>query len=72
MANFPAFVNAGNVPEKVINELFNIAPTEVLFTQKIEQDTQASGKHEFLEEMTAPPTPMTRPTRGSGNIVGVS
>jgi hypothetical protein len=50
MANFPAFVNAGNVPEKVINELFNIAPTEVLFTQKIEQDTQASGKHEFLEE----------------------
>jgi len=50
MAAFPAFYNAGNVPEKVINELFNIDPTEVLFTSKIMQDTQASAKHEFLEE----------------------
>ncbi len=50
MAGFAAFYNAGNVPEKVINELFNIDPTEVLFTSGIEQDTQASSKHEFLEE----------------------
>lgn len=50
MAAFPAFYNAGNVPEKVINELFNIDPTETLFTSKIMQDTQASAKHEFLEE----------------------
>ena len=50
MATFSDFYNAGNVPEKVINELFNIDPTEVLFTSDVEQDTQASGKHEFLEE----------------------
>ena len=50
MAAFPAFYNAGNVPEKVINQLFNIDPTETLFTSTIEQDTQASAKHEFLEE----------------------
>ncbi len=50
MAGFAAFYNAGNIPEKVINQLFNIDPTEVLFTSMIEQDTQASSKHEFLEE----------------------
>jgi len=55
MSNFPAFYDAGNVPEKVINELFNISPTEVLFTQMIEQDTQASGKHEFIEEVLNTP-----------------
>lgn len=50
MAGFAAFYDAGNVPEKVINQLFNIDPTETLFTSMIEQDTQASAKHEFLEE----------------------
>ncbi len=55
MANFPAFYNAGNVPEKVINQLFNIDPTEVIFQSRIEQDTQASGKHEFIEESLNPP-----------------
>jgi hypothetical protein len=67
MANFPAFVNAGNVPEKVINELFNIAPTEVLFTQKIEQDTQASGKHEFLEETLNAPDKNNARIDGAAN-----
>ena len=55
MAGFAAFYNAGNVPEKVINQLFNIDPTEVIFTSMIEQDTQASSKHEFLEEVLNAP-----------------
>ncbi len=65
MANFPAFYNAGNVPEKVINQLFNIDPTETLFTSMIEQDTQASGKHEFIEEA------LNAPDKNNARIDGV-
>ncbi len=65
MANFPAFYNAGNVPEKVINQLFNIDPTEVIFQSRIEQDTQASGKHEFIEES------LNAPDKDNARIDGV-
>ncbi len=65
MANFPAFYNAGNVPEKVINQLFNIDPTEVIFQSRIEQDTQASGKHEFIEES------LNAPDKNNARIDGV-
>ena len=65
MANFPAFYNAGNVPEKVINQLFNIDPTETLFTSMIEQDSQESGKHEFIEEA------LSAPDKNNARIDGV-
>lgn len=48
MATFATFYNEGNVPEKVINQLFQIDPTETKFTSRIEQGSKESAKHEFL------------------------
>ncbi len=52
---FPAFYTEGNIPEKVINQLFEIDPKETLFTSMISQGSQASAKHEFLEHALNPP-----------------
>jgi hypothetical protein len=72
MANFPAFYAAGNVPEAVINQLFMISPTETLFTSMIEQNTEPSGKHEFLKESLATPNPDNAAVDGAAISLGDS
>ena len=55
MARFDDFYTAGNVPEKVINRLWEISPKENPFTTRIQQGSKRSAKHEFLEHALATP-----------------
>ena len=55
MAEFIDFYSAGNVPEDVIDALYDISPTDVRFTGGIEQQTASSAKKEWLEHALAVP-----------------
>ena len=57
MATFADFYAAGNVPEDVINALFDISPTDNPFTSSIEHIGSRSSLKEFLDhKLRAPKT----------------
>ena len=55
MAIFADFYNAGNVPEDVINALFDISPIDRPFTGRIEHIGADSANKEWLDHVLATP-----------------
>ena len=55
MANFPTFYAAGNVPEDVINALFDISPLERPFTGRITHIGADSARKEWLDHALRQP-----------------